>query len=96
MPVEGDEEPGLYTDVLGFDVFGDTELDDEFRIHHVEPPTHPLVGPWLIEPIGDEHRASIGNQTGDYPSLVFYTGDVAETSETLPDRGVEFTSEPET
>ncbi|WP_435178562.1 VOC family protein [Halorussus sp. AFM4] len=84
-----------YTETMGFEVIADRELDDGFRALHVGSPDQESVGLWLVEAEGDAERELVGNQTGDYPSFVFYTDDVYRTYEELGDRGVEFTGEPQ-
>jgi catechol 2,3-dioxygenase-like lactoylglutathione lyase family enzyme len=90
-----DDALEFYTETLGFDVLYDDELEDGFRAVHVGPSDRSLVGIWLMEAVGDEERALIGNQTGHEPTFVFYTDDCRETYETLRGRGVAFIVEPD-
>nr|WP_227355672.1 VOC family protein [Haladaptatus salinisoli] len=89
-----DDAIEFYSGTLGFDVLYD-ELEDGFRAVHVGLPETSSVGIWLMEAVGDEERALVGNQTGREPTFVFYADDCRETYETLRTRGVEFLGEPE-
>ncbi|WP_313693876.1 VOC family protein [Halorarum halobium] len=92
---EYEEALAFYTGTLGFDVIADVELDGGFRALHVGPAGESGSGLWLMEATGEEERALIGNQTGSQPAFVLYTDEIRETYETLAERGVEFSGEPE-
>jgi len=89
-----DDAIEFYTDTLGFEVLYDDELEEGYRAVHVGRSEQTPVGIWLMEPVGEEERALVGEQTGDQPAFVFYTDDCRETYETLSDRGVTFLGEP--
>lgn len=93
-----DEALRFYTEKLGLEKKADETFGPGFRWLTVAPERDETVEITLEAPdwsddeeVSDRRAAMIGNQ----PALAFTVDDCHTTYETLRDRGVEFTSEPE-
>lgn len=92
-----DEALRFYTEKLGFEKKTDKPMGPDARFVTVAPEQDDTVEIYLdsIEGVEGEEADRRAAMIGQQPALAFTVDDCQKTYETLRDRGVEFTSEPE-
>lgn len=88
-----DEAIEFFTKTLKFSLIEDTPLEGEKRWVRVRPG---VAGPAILlaRAVGDEQRASVGNQSGDRVFMFLYTSDFEKDYEAMQLRGVNFLEAP--
>lgn len=89
-----DEAINFYVNKLGFTLTEDTALSDTKRWVLVTPPGTGSCSLLLAKGVGEDQRASIGNQTGGRVFLFLQTDDFERDYAKMISQGVVFTREP--
>ena len=88
-----DEAIRFYTQMLGFVLLEDTQLDDNKRWVRVAP-EHGSCSLLLARAATEEQLKCVGNQTGGRVFLFLHTDDLWRDFADLQSRGVNFIGEP--
>src|SRR3954469_14253490 len=89
-----DEAIHFYTEILSFNLVGDTKLSDTKRWVIVAPKGSDGCNLLLAKAASEEQISRIGNQTGGRVFLFLYTDDFWKDYRNLQAKGVVFVREP--
>lgn len=91
-----DEAIAWYTQVLGFRLLEDNDLDDGKRWVRVAPPGPDanVTALLLAQAVTEAQRARIGDQVGGRVGFFLHTDDFRRDYQTMTERGVRFAEEP--
>ena len=91
-----DDAIEFYTKKLNFVLLEDTPLSETKRWVLVSPPGVSGCSLLLAKGVGDEQKSRIGNQTGGRVFLFLKTDDFWRDYQSMQDKGIKFTREPNT
>ena len=91
-----DDAIEFYTKKLNFILLEDTPLSETKRWVLVSPPGVSGRSLLLAKGVGDEQKSRIGNQTGGRVFLFLKTDDFWRDYQSMQDKGIKFTREPNT